>query len=180
MHELFPALVFTILDGQVREWEGVEALDGIDTLAVHLLAEGTPATASSLSHFAAQPNHVSLLAVERILANRGLVHAMALLCSQHGEPRRALQLWQVCQQHCCLECACPAACGPQSMQSLLFYQPTLLTSLTPSASNRHILRIWDSLAYEVSGVEATWCSSTGHHRGALREVRSGGQWHRKG
>ncbi len=39
---------------QVRHWEGAEALDGIDTLLVHLLADADSATA--LESFAAAPN----------------------------------------------------------------------------------------------------------------------------
>ena len=39
---------------QVRHWEGAEALDGIDTLLVHLLADAD--SAAALESFAAAPN----------------------------------------------------------------------------------------------------------------------------
>ena len=39
---------------QVRQWEGAEALDGIDTLLVHLLADAD--SAAALESFAAAPN----------------------------------------------------------------------------------------------------------------------------
>ena len=42
--------------GQVRHWEGAEALDGIDTLLVHLLADAD--SAAALESFAAAPNEV--------------------------------------------------------------------------------------------------------------------------
>ncbi len=41
---------------QVRQWEGAEALDGIDTLLVHLLADAD--SAAALESFAAAPNEV--------------------------------------------------------------------------------------------------------------------------
>ena len=41
---------------QVRQWEGAEALDGIDTLLVHLLADAE--SAAALESFAAAPNGV--------------------------------------------------------------------------------------------------------------------------
>ncbi len=42
---------------QVRQWEGAEALDGIDTLLVHLLADAD--SAAALESFAAAPNEVN-------------------------------------------------------------------------------------------------------------------------
>ena len=38
----------------MRHWEGAEALDGIDTLLVHLLADAD--SAAALESFAAAPN----------------------------------------------------------------------------------------------------------------------------
>ena len=51
-----PSVLTLPAAGQVRHWEGAEALDGIDTLLVHLLADAD--SAAALESFAAAPNEV--------------------------------------------------------------------------------------------------------------------------
>lgn len=79
---------------QVRSWEGVEHLDGVDTLLVHLLAEAGAAWA--LESFAAGPNEARLDCLREPLRRHRRFHVLALLCSNHGDAAAALDLWKAC------------------------------------------------------------------------------------
>lgn len=78
---------------QVRHREGVECLDAIDTLLVHLLADG--GDVARLEAFAAAPNQAVLPAVRGALEARGRYHALALLAAGAGNVAAALCLWKV-------------------------------------------------------------------------------------
>ena len=78
---------------QVRTREGVEALDGIDTLAVHLLAElGRTTTLESLS---SSSNAVDLQAVTPVLQRHQQWHALAILEAANDQATGALDIWKV-------------------------------------------------------------------------------------
>lgn len=81
---------------QVRHWEGAEALDGIDTLLVHLLADAN--SAAALESFAAAPNEVGCCTIRH-------------LCNLHNATFGAQEVQSVAQA--CLKWAqlpvmCPA------------------------------------------------------------------------
>ena len=79
--------------GQVRQWEGVEHLDGVDTLLVRLLAGSRADWA--LEAFAAGPNEARLDLLREPLADAHRYHVLALLSSNHGDAAAALRLWRV-------------------------------------------------------------------------------------
>ncbi|KAK9804448.1 hypothetical protein WJX73_002374 [Symbiochloris irregularis] len=77
---------------QVRGFQGIEALEGVDTLAVHLLTElGGP---TKLEALLAGRTSVKLASVGPLLEHSRQWHGLALLHSARGEPRRALDIWQ--------------------------------------------------------------------------------------
>ena len=78
---------------QVREREGVEALDGIDTLLVYLLAqlEDQPRLAS----FAEGPQQVTPQLVAGLLQRKGQSDTLAQLYAGAGQAAAGLALWKV-------------------------------------------------------------------------------------
>ncbi len=83
---------------QVRQWEGVEHLDGVDTLLVRLLAAAHADWA--LEAFAAGPNEARLDLLRLPLSEARRYHVLALLSSNHGDAAAALRLWRV-RPLCC-------------------------------------------------------------------------------
>lgn len=80
--------------GQVRHWEGVEFLEGIDTLLVRLLVAVRADWA--LEAFAAGPNEARLELLRAPLLDACRFHVLALLSSNHGDPAAALRIWKAC------------------------------------------------------------------------------------
>ena len=85
---------------QVREREGVDAADGIDTLLVYLLAELDDD--SRLASFAEGPQKVTPDVVAGLLQRKGQSDTLAQLYSAAGQPAAGLALWKVspCVQPC--------------------------------------------------------------------------------
>lgn len=79
---------------QVREQEGVEAAEGVDTLLVHLLSRQH--LDRQLEALLSKPNSVVIGMVEAQLIQRQKQHALALLYSSNGRAAEALKIWQVC------------------------------------------------------------------------------------
>ncbi|BDA48080.1 Transforming growth factor-beta receptor-associated protein [Coccomyxa sp. Obi] len=77
---------------EVRQWEGVEHLDGVDTLLVRLLAAAHADWA--LEAFAAGPNEARLDLLHAPLSEARRYHVLALLSSNHGDAAAALRLWR--------------------------------------------------------------------------------------
>jgi hypothetical protein len=78
---------------QVRHWEGVQQLDGVDTLLAHLLADA--GSAAELEAFAAAPNEARLDVLSAGLRARRQHHVLALLSANSGDAAGALALWKV-------------------------------------------------------------------------------------
>ena len=87
---------------QVREREGVDAADGIDTLLVYLLAELDDD--SRLASFAEGPQQVTPDVVAGLLQRKGQSDTLAQLYAAAGQPAAGLALWKVspCVQPCSL------------------------------------------------------------------------------
>jgi len=85
---------------QVREREGVDAADGIDTLLVYLLAELDDD--SRLASFAEGPQQVTPDVVAGLLQRKGQSDTLAQLYAAAGQPAAGLALWKVspCVQPC--------------------------------------------------------------------------------
>lgn len=78
---------------QVRRRDGVEALDGVDTLAIHLLA--LLGWTTELDRLAAGSSGASLESVAPLLQQQGQWHSLAMLSVARGRPEDALQIWKV-------------------------------------------------------------------------------------
>ncbi len=72
--------------------EGVECLEGIDTLLMHLLLDLDASREASA--FAAVPNRVDSGEVAARLRARGWTHALATLWAARGEAEAALGMWR--------------------------------------------------------------------------------------
>ncbi len=78
---------------QVRDQEGVQLLEGIDTLLVQLLVQ--QGDAAQLADLAAGHSRVAVDQVFEPLRDARRFHALALLHAARDEPERALELWKV-------------------------------------------------------------------------------------
>lgn len=78
---------------QVREREGVDAADGIDTLLVYLLAELEDAP--RLATFAEGPQQVITQVVAGLLQRKGQSDTLAQLYAGAGQAAAGLALWKV-------------------------------------------------------------------------------------
>ena len=78
---------------QVREQEGVDVADGVDTLLVYLLAETEDAP--GLAGFAEGPQQAAPALVAGLLQRKGQSDALAQLYAGAGQPAAGLALWKV-------------------------------------------------------------------------------------
>ena len=78
---------------QVREREGVDAVDGIDTLLVYLLAELEDVP--RLVSFADGPQQVTPHVVAGLLQRKGRSDTLAQLYAGAGQAAAGLALWKV-------------------------------------------------------------------------------------
>lgn len=78
---------------QVREQDGVDAADGIDTLLVYLLAELEDAP--RLTGFAEGPQQAAPALVADLLQRKGQSDTLAQLYAGAGQPAAGLALWKV-------------------------------------------------------------------------------------
>jgi len=78
---------------QVRGQEGVQSLEGIDTLLVQLLVQ--LGDAAQLATLAAGHSRVAVDQVFEPLRDAQRFHALALLHAARDEPEQALELWRV-------------------------------------------------------------------------------------
>ena len=77
----------------MREQEGIDAADGVDTLLVYLLAqlEDEP----RLAGFAEGSHQAAPGQVASLLQRKGQPHTLALLYASAGKPDAGLALWKV-------------------------------------------------------------------------------------
>ena len=78
---------------QVREQEGVDAAEGVDTLLVYLLAELEDAP--RLAGFAEGPQQAAPALVAGLLQRKGQSDTLAQLYAGAGQPAAGLALWKV-------------------------------------------------------------------------------------
>lgn len=78
---------------QVREREGVDAVDGIDTLLIYLLAELEDVP--RLVSFADGPQQVTPQVVAGLLQRKGRSDTLAQLYAGAGQAAAGLALWKV-------------------------------------------------------------------------------------
>ena len=78
---------------QVRGQPGVQALQGVDSLAVHLLA--CTGSRAELRELLQQPTHALLGPLQPVLEAHGCLDALGLLQAARGHSQLALSTWQV-------------------------------------------------------------------------------------
>ena len=78
---------------QLRSQPGVEALPGVDTLALHLLA--STGARAELRELLQQPTQALLAALQPVLEAQGCLDALGQLQAARGHSQLALSTWQV-------------------------------------------------------------------------------------